>query len=84
MSSARDAANPLICAIAIVMLDMGWRDNKRAPLELWQIDEIRLCCGDPLEQRPTVREIERGWKLARRADASAAAFYECCKKAIAS
>jgi hypothetical protein len=84
MSASVDAASPLVCAVAIVVLDMGWRDNRRAPLELWQVEEIRLCCGDLDAKRPSTREIERGWKLARRSGVTAAELAQRCRDARAS
>ena len=89
MSASVDAASPLVCAVAIVVLDMGWRDDERPPMLSWQVDEIRLCCGDLDTQRsgidrPTHSEIDRGWKLARRPEVTAAELAQRCREARAS
>lgn len=74
-------ASAVQCWIALVILDMNWQGNKTAPRELWQVEEIRLCCKGVVGGHPvTMLEIESGWRLARHANVSPAALADRCKK----
>jgi hypothetical protein len=76
-------ASPVVCRVALVILEMNFQDSKEPPRQQWQVDEIRFCCEGVVEGgRPSMDEIEKGWRLARRPNVSPAALAERCKEGI--
>lgn len=75
-------ASPVVCWVALVILDMNFEQLKKPPRLQWQVDEIRRCCEGVVEGEPSMIEIEKAYRLARRSDVSPAALYERGKEGI--